>query len=32
LAITCLVVIHIAAAIYHHFVRRDGVLMRMVTG
>jgi cytochrome b561 len=32
LAIACLVAIHIAAAIYHHFVRRDGVLMRMVTG
>ena len=23
---------HIAATIYHHFVRRDGVLMRMITG
>jgi cytochrome b561 len=24
--------IHIAAALYHHFVRRDRVLMRMMTG
>ena len=24
--------VHIAAALYHHFVRRDRVLMRMVTG
>ena len=32
LAIACLVAVHIAAAIYHYFVRRDGVLMRMITG
>ena len=31
-AIACLVAVHIAAAIYHHFARRDGVLMRMITG
>ena len=30
--IACLVTVHIAATIYHHFVRRDGVLMRMITG
>jgi cytochrome b561 len=30
--IACLVTLHIAAAVYHHFVRRDGVLMRMITG
>jgi cytochrome b561 len=30
--IACLVAVHIAAAVYHHFARRDGVLMRMVTG
>jgi cytochrome b561 len=30
--IACLVTVHIAAAIYHHFVRRDGVLMRLITG
>jgi cytochrome b561 len=32
LAIATLVAMHIAAALYHHFVRRDGVLTRMVTG
>jgi cytochrome b561 len=32
LTIACLVTVHIAAAIYHHFVRKDGVLMRMITG
>jgi cytochrome b561 len=32
LAIACLVVAHIGAALRHHFVRRDGVLMRMITG
>ena len=31
-AIACLVAVHIAAAIYHHFVRKDRVLMRMITG
>jgi cytochrome b561 len=30
--IACLVAVHIAAAVYHHFARRDGVLMRMITG
>jgi cytochrome b561 len=32
LAIACLVTVHIAAALYHHYARRDGVLMRMITG
>jgi cytochrome b561 len=32
LAIATLVVMHIAAAIYHHFVRKDDVLVRMVYG
>jgi cytochrome b561 len=32
LTIACLVAVHIAAAIYHHFVRKDRVLMRMITG
>jgi cytochrome b561 len=32
LLITALVAMHIAAALYHHFVRRDTVLTRMVTG
>jgi cytochrome b561 len=31
LAIACLVVAHIGAALHHHFVRKDGVLMRMIT-
>jgi cytochrome b561 len=31
-AIACLATLHIGAALYHHFVRRDGVLMRMITG
>src|SRR5215470_16865490 len=31
-AIACLAAAHIGAALYHHFVRRDGVLMRMITG
>ena len=31
-AIACLAAIHIGAALYHHFVRKDRVLMRMVTG
>lgn len=30
LAITCLAGIHIAAALYHHLVRKDGVLRRML--
>jgi cytochrome b561 len=29
LAIACLVAVHIGAALYHHFVRRDAVLLRM---
>src|SRR5580704_654456 len=32
LAIACLVALHIGAALYHHFVRRDAVLMRMIKG
>jgi cytochrome b561 len=24
--------VHIGAALYHHFVRKDRVLMRMITG
>lgn len=31
-AIACLATVHIGAALYHHFVRRDRVLMRMITG
>jgi cytochrome b561 len=31
-AIALLVVAHVAAALYHHFGRRDRVLMRMITG
>jgi cytochrome b561 len=31
-AIACLAAAHIAAALYHHFVRKDRVLMRMITG
>jgi cytochrome b561 len=32
LAITLLVTAHIGAALYHQFVRKDGVLTRMITG
>lgn len=32
LAIVVLVALHIGAALYHHFVRRDRVLQRMLTG
>jgi cytochrome b561 len=32
LLIGVLALIHIGAALYHHFVRRDRVLMRMLTG
>ena len=32
LTIACLLSAHIAAALYHHFVRKDRVLMRMITG
>jgi cytochrome b561 len=31
-AIAGLAALHIGAALYHHFVRKDGVLMRMITG
>jgi cytochrome b561 len=31
-AIAGLATLHIGAALYHQFVRRDGVLMRMITG
>lgn len=31
-AIACLATVHIGAALYHHFVRKDRVLMRMTTG
>jgi cytochrome b561 len=30
--IACLVAAHVSAALHHHFVRRDRVLMRMITG
>ncbi len=32
LTIACLAAAHIGAALYHHFVRNDRVLMRMITG
>jgi cytochrome b561 len=32
LAIACLAAGHIGAALYHHFVRKDRVLMRMING
>jgi cytochrome b561 len=32
MAIAGLVAIHIGGALYHHFVRKDRVLMRMITG
>jgi cytochrome b561 len=32
IAIACLAVAHIAAALYHHFVRKDRILMRMIAG
>jgi cytochrome b561 len=31
-AIACLAALHIGAALYHHFVRKDRVLTRMITG
>ncbi len=31
-AIACLVAAHVGAALYHHFGRKDRVLMRMITG
>jgi cytochrome b561 len=32
LAIACLLAAHIGAALQHHFVRKDRILMRMITG
>jgi cytochrome b561 len=32
LAIACLAAVHIGAALYHHFIRKDHVLLRMITG
>jgi cytochrome b561 len=32
LSIAGLVAAHVGAALYHHLVRRDRVLMRMITG
>jgi cytochrome b561 len=32
MTITCLLGAHVAAALFHHFVRKDRVLMRMITG
>jgi cytochrome b561 len=32
IVIACLAAAHISAALYHHFVRKDRVLMRMITG
>jgi|SRR5436305_7052357 len=32
IAIACLVTAHIGAALYHHFLRKDRILMRMITG
>jgi cytochrome b561 len=32
IAIACLVAAHVGAALYHHFVRKDRVLMRMISG
>ena len=31
-AIAAFATVHIAAALFHHFVRRDGVLIRMISG
>jgi cytochrome b561 len=31
-AIACLVAAYIGAALYHHFLRRDRILLRMITG
>jgi cytochrome b561 len=30
--IAALVAAHIGGALFHHFVRRDGVLLRMISG
>jgi cytochrome b561 len=32
IAIACLAAAHIGAALYHHFVRKDRILMRMISG
>jgi cytochrome b561 len=32
IAIVVVLCAHIGAALYHHFVRRDRVLMRMISG
>jgi cytochrome b561 len=32
IAIACLVAAHIGAALHHHFVRKDRILMRMISG
>jgi cytochrome b561 len=32
ITIALLVLIHIAAALYHHFVRRDDILVRVLRG
>ena len=32
IVIAVVAAMHIAAALYHHFVRKDRVLMRMITG
>ena len=32
ISIACLAAAHVGAALYHHFVRRDRVLLRMITG
>jgi cytochrome b561 len=32
IAIACFVAAHVGAALYHHFARKDRVLMRMITG
>jgi cytochrome b561 len=32
IAIACLVTAHVAGALYHHFARKDRVLMRMISG
>jgi cytochrome b561 len=32
LAIACLATLHIGAALYHHLIRKDRVLLRMITG
>ncbi len=31
-ALLALIVLHTLAALYHQFIKRDGVMMRMVSG